>query len=219
MKKANLITFTGIDGSGKTTQAKLLVENLEKDGIKTSYVWCRWEPFILRPVIRIWKQKKTTNPVAYKEIQRDKESLLENPILRYPWLSLFFIDYGIQIFLRLRLRLFKGGVIVSDRLFYDSLIDQAINLGSRGERFLEDLNSWWMKLIFPTPDIVIYIDCPEEVAFKRKNDAPDIEYLRERRMLYIKLADKYGWIKMDGALPIEVISEEIKNIVYSKLGV
>ena len=59
MKRACLVVFTGIDGSGKTTQAKLLVDWLHKDGKTVSYVWCRWEPFLVRPLIKIWKSKVT----------------------------------------------------------------------------------------------------------------------------------------------------------------
>lgn len=218
MRKSPVIAFTGIDGSGKTTQARLLVEDLRGRGINVDYVWCRWEPFILRPIIRIWKRhKKIGNRTDYRGLQRDKESLLRNPVVRYLWLILFLIDYGTQILLRLRFKLLKGGVIVSDRLFYDSFIDQAINLGNKGERLLKGFDSWWMRLIFPQPDMVIYIDCPEDIAYKRKDDAPDIKYLSDRRRLYLKLTDIYNWFKIDGTLSVEAIAEDIKKLVYKKL--
>lgn len=224
MKKATLIAFTGIDGSGKTTQARFLVKDMKERGTDASYVWCRWEPLLLRPFIKIWKQKKrekedSRSTITYREIQRDKETLLRNSVFRYLWLLSFLIDYGLQVFFKLRIKLIKHDVIISDRLFYDSLVDQAINLGHRGERLLEELNSWWMGLIFPTPDMVVYIDCPADVAYTRKDDAPDIEYLSERRRLYLSLADRYGWIKIDGTLPVDKLAQQIKDIVYKKLAI
>jgi dTMP kinase len=226
MKKGILVVFTGIDGSGKTTQAKLLVKDLKDRGVNVSYVWCRWEPLIIKPFIRIWKQKKgrkwqENKAQSYRVMQRDKERMLRNPIYRSLWLFSFFIDYGLQIFLKIRIRLLRKRLIISDRIFYDSIIDQAINLGKKRNGLLNSLDSFWIKIFFPEPDMVIYIDCPEEIAFSRKHDIfiPDMEYLKERRKLYMELVDRYGWIKIDGTLPVDEIADQIKDKVYKRLRV
>ena len=225
MSRGYLIVFTGIDGSGKTTQAKLLVKNLKNEGLNVSYVYSRWKQLSLRHLIRIWKSnitKSLSESGAKKDnniIKRKKQKLLNNPIFRWLWLISFFIDYGLQIFIKIRIKLFRNRLIVSDRIFYDSIIDQAVNLGERKNLLLDCLDSFWMKVFFPKPDIVIYIDCPEDIAFSRKNDTPDIEYLTERRRLYIKLADKYGWIKIDGTLPLDEVAVKIKNTFYNQLSI
>lgn len=223
MRRGCLIVFTGIDGSGKTTQADLLVKCLQKDGIDVSYVWSRWEPLLLRPVINRWKNKRTKNIDKpnhdFNEFKNRKKKLLHNPIFRKLWLISFFIDYGIQIFIKIRIRLLKKELIISDRIFYDSVIDQAINLGDRKAWMLDSLDSFWMKMIFPEPSMVIYVDCPADIAFLRKDDAPNVEYLMERRDLYLKLADKYGWIKVDGTLPVDEIAIQIKDNVYNKFNI
>jgi thymidylate kinase len=74
-----------------------------------------------------------------------------------------------------------------------------------------------MKAIFPMPDMVLYIDCPGEIAFSRKDDAPDLEYLTDRRVLYKQLAEKYNWISIDGTLPIKEIASKIRGEVYERL--
>lgn len=221
MKKGRLIVFTGIDGSGKTTQAEVLVNILKRDSLDVTYVWSRWEPFLLRPVINIWKKKKikhTVNPGQdYKELSNKKKKLLDNPIFRWLWLTLFFIDYGIQVFSKVRTELAKRDLIVSDRNFFDSVIDQAINLGKRKDSLLNRLDSFWIKCIFPQPDMVIYVDCPADIAFTRKEDAPNVEYLMERRNLYLQLAERYGWVIVDGTLSVDKISAYVKDEVYNSL--
>jgi dTMP kinase len=222
-KKNNLIVLTGIDGSGKTTQAHLLVESLRNYGINVSYVWGRWEPFLLRPLIKRWKSR--TAGVAEKKenavnvMRERKKVLMNNHLIRWLWLICFFIDYGLQIFLKVRVRLFKGRMVVGDRIFYDSVIDQAVNLGSRKDGLLNGMDSLWFKIIFPDPSLVIYIDCPGDVAYKRKNDAPDIEYLESRRKLYLRLAERYGWSTLDGTLSVGEIENRIQGIVCRKLGI
>lgn len=223
MNSGQLIVLTGIDGSGKTTQAELLLEKLSSDGIEVSYVWSRWKPFLLRPLINRWKRNLINNEAepksnnAYEEVKDKKHKLLKKPIFKWLWLTAFFIDYGLQMFIKIRIKLFSNKLIVSDRIFYDSIIDQAINLGEEKDSLLNSLNSFWIKILFPQPNLVMFIDCPGDIAFYRKYDAPNIEYLEDRRRLYLKLADEYGWIKLDGTLPVSELADRIKQIVYERL--
>jgi len=53
--RAILICFTGIDGSGKTTLAKMLVEGMKKEGIKSKYVYNRSKPFVTKPIMDVGK--------------------------------------------------------------------------------------------------------------------------------------------------------------------
>lgn len=222
MSSRYLIVLTGIDGSGKTTQADLIVKSLKKDGHDVLYVWSRWDPLLLKPLIHQWKNKRAKNTdkqhYDYNELKSRKKKLLQNPVIRWLWLFLFFIDYGLQIQAKIRIRSMGHKLLVSDRIFYDSVIDQAINLGEKKEWLLDILSSWWMKVIFPKPDMAIYIDCPADTAFSRKDDAPNVEYLLERRKLYLELTEKYGWIKIDGTLPVDEIAFQVKDVVYRKLG-
>ncbi len=223
MKKGSLIVFTGIDGSGKTTQSDLLVKSLGRDGIEVSYVWSRWDPFLLKSAISLWKKKSTHFSDGpnhnYSQLTRRKNKLLSNQFISRLWLLAFYIEYGIQIFKKIRMKLLKEELVISDRIFYDSIIDQTINMNRSKEQLMESLDSVWLRMIFPKPDMVIYVDCPGEVALSRKDDAPNLEYLTVRREFYMTLADKYRWITVDGTLPVGEIYSRIKELVYEKLGV
>lgn len=213
--------FTGIDGSGKTTQAKILLESLRKDGIEASYVWCRWEPLLLRYLMNRWKKniKEGTEGSDCNSVIRKnkKKKLLSNPVLRWLWLFSFFIDYGLQILVKVRSKMFQRRLVISDRMYYDAVVDQALNLSERKDLLINSINSFWVRLFFPRPDLVMWFDCPEEIALSRKSDTENIEYLIERRGLYKDLGERCGWIKIDGTLPVMEIASTIKDIVYEKL--
>ena len=61
MRRKYLIAFTGIDGSGKTTQAKLLLKRLQNDNMEVSFIRSKWEPFFIRPIIKKWKGREVKN--------------------------------------------------------------------------------------------------------------------------------------------------------------
>ncbi len=47
-----LICVMGIDGSGKSTATKRVVEQLQHSGVDVGYVWDRWEPRLLAPLMK-----------------------------------------------------------------------------------------------------------------------------------------------------------------------
>jgi dTMP kinase len=65
-----------------------------------------------------------------------------------------------------------------------------------------------LKLI-PVPDVSFLIDVPEEVAFNRKNDVPDIAYLKERRSNYLKVGKWFNMIVIDGSKNIIEVESSI----------
>jgi dTMP kinase len=226
MSSRYLIVITGIDGSGKTTQADMLVESLKKDGREVSYVWSRWVPSFLRPLVKKLKKDESKRPENTSDniiaLKKRKQNILKNPVIQWFWLGAFFIDYGLQIFVKIRIRfILKKQIIISDRIFYDSLIDQVIGLGESKGWLINSLDSFWMRIFFPKPDMVFYIDCPEEIAFQRKQDifTPDIKHHRDRRKLYLKLTEKYHWIKIDGTLSVDEIANQIKGRVNEGFGI
>ena len=50
MEESNVIIFCGLDGSGKTTQAKKLLSYLESKKISSEYVWLRYPNFFSLPI-------------------------------------------------------------------------------------------------------------------------------------------------------------------------
>src|SRR3989338_7648605 len=220
MNKRNLFVFVGIDGSGKTTQAEMLLSSLRERGKRVTYIWNRWTPILLKPAIIIWKNKvvgcEAISDNKYQNIEGKKRRLLNNIFIRYLWLMLFLFDYGLQVFFKVRLPMIWSKLIISDRTFYDSIIDQEINLNDKRGVLVNRLDSWWMRLLFPKPTLVFYIDCMPEIALARKKDAPNIKYLADRRNLYLDLSKSLGWIVVDGTKTPYDIHEDIKKVIEKR---
>ena len=84
MTKPLLVCFIGIDGAGKTTLAKVLSSELQKNGLKNKYVYGRFVSPILNIIIKFIKASlslrvKRINDFNYRS--NLKKDVLKKPIL------------------------------------------------------------------------------------------------------------------------------------------
>lgn len=206
------ICFVGIDGSGKTLQAERLRDRLAGAGYDCEYVWCRYSPRMLRPLVKAAKRMFSgrKNGSEYREFTAAKKGAFKNPALRWFWLNLGFYEYSKQVRKAITSRLKKGGVLVCDRYIHDFLADMAINLDLEGGGIAALLDRPAVKR-FPAPDAVFFLDVSPETAFARKDD-PNVmgkEYLEERAGMYDWMSSRMGFIRIDGERSVDEISDEV----------
>jgi len=198
LKNYNFILFEGAHGSGKTTQAKLLKEYLEKYGITINLTK---EPYLdeLKELI-------------------DKYSFIDNEISSYLLLYLHSADRLAHIEY-IKKNLDNGNIIISDRYLLSSCVYQQIQ-GIPLE-LIEKINFCCIE-----PDITFVLDVPLLDRKKRlinnnrlrktlffKEDALDIE-----GNLYTKIFNRYSnkWNKIyliDGSEKIETIHKKIIELL------
>lgn len=218
VKKPFLICLTGMDGTGKTTQAENLVKALKAKGIKCGYVWDTYQPFLTKPFIVIIRTLFFRGKDAFQNYagyDSTKKQLFGKRFLAQGYRYLALFDYLCQSFIRIRLPLLLGKNIVSDRYIYDFVVNLAVDLNysdKASKRLLHKLSH-----LLPEPDIAFLIDLPEEVCFQRKGDIPSIEHLIKRRKLYLRIGKESGLIMLDGSSDIGELGKTIENDIKRTL--
>ena len=196
------IVFEGIDGSGKTTQAELLAEKLTS--IQQSNI------IISEP---------GGTPLG----ESIRKELKSNPNLD-PITQLFLFSACRTELIKdvINPNLEEGHIVICDRYIFSTIAYQghAEGLNIAYIENMIDLSTGGL-----TPDIVIFIDTPVEIAKKRREnetndyyDQKDIDYYVRTREGYISMASSsVNWVTHDGSKePDELaksIWEQIKPLI------
>ena len=213
-----IINVVGIDASGKTTLCQKLLSEFKKDSPDIQYVHSYHEPFLLKPLkslARATLMRDTDEFVDYTHYRKRKALVSsKHKLLSRIYSIVWILDYILQTLYQVSVPKLMGACLIVDRYIYDAVLNASLtaHLSRHTSYQLIDM----MLTIFPKPDLVFLIDLPEEIAFTRKNDIQSVEYLRERRHIYIEMADRYGFIKLDGQAKPETILTQARQAVEKK---
>jgi len=194
VKKGAFIVVEGLDGSGKTTQAKLLAAKLEKNygAVYTA------EPS--RGKIGMFIR----NRILYGE---------SRPPIALEAL-LFAADRIDHIQNEVSPELEKGRLVISDRYLYSSLAYQ----GSAG------LSLDWIRAVNVhalKPDLALFVDVAPEVVLKRlkrkKSVMEDLETQRKVREVYLKFVEDGELSRIEGDKSKNAVAEEVFKTVKALL--
>ena len=200
-----LITFEGIDGSGKTTQIDLLESELKQQGIST---------LVLR------EPGGTKLSEKIREILLDRDNIALSPLAE----SLLFVAARAQLMAEkikpaLELDLF----VICDRFADSTVAYQGYGRGLNVE-YLEELNNFATDSIQPDLTIILDVD-PEKAALRIGSDVPDrmeltgIDFFLKVRKGYYEIARccPHRCVIIDGDQPESKVNALIRKQVNDKL--
>lgn len=143
-----IIIFFGPDGSGKTTQAGLLSDQLKSRGFSVKQIWMRSLHTLAFLISRIAQQFLKLNDVYEFRSKYVRHSNL--------WYLVEFVSIIPVILFRVYLPLLRGHIVVADRLVIDWIVSVAY--WTHNPPFI---NSHWADFaltLIPKDAIMIYID-------------------------------------------------------------
>jgi len=209
-----LVALSGIDGSGKTTQAEALQRAFQSCAIRARCVWSRIasSPFtdlFIRGGKRILRHR-TNAKGAYTshEVLSARRAMLCSPLIRWAWQWMVVLDLLVRYWLQVGWPLLRGEVVIADRYVDDALADLAVHLGWQYPE--RTVAGRVLRLLSPRPRLTYVFDLPAEVAAQRMaGERESVKYLKQSRAVYQRLAQRGQIEQVDARRPLEDIADSI----------
>jgi thymidylate kinase len=200
-----LVSFSGIDGAGKSTQIVSLCARLKEAGLRVELI-SFWNDIAKLTRIReatghaLFRGDKGVGTPASPINRRDKN--VQSPIMTAVRLCLYFIDT-----VSLRLVASKAAKSDADLVIFDRYIyDELANLSLRNP--VARLYVRLVTKIAPKPDISYLLDADPVQARARKPEYP-IEFLHANRASYMALNDAIGAMTIIAPTPAQEVQRQV----------
>ncbi|MEM1622601.1 MAG: dTMP kinase [Sulfolobales archaeon] len=191
-----LIAIEGIDGAGKTTVSKHLLEIFRKCEYRAVYTY---EPYY-DSIRKIFENKGM-------DLTPESEALL------------LVADRYSHISRVVRRELEKGSIVILDRYKYSTIAYQGA-LGLPLE-WLREIQKY-----LPDPDVAIYLDIDPVEGLKRKSESKErtltyfenVERIEKAREIYLSMTSKGELTLVNASLELPLVIEKVIEVVNEKLG-
>jgi thymidylate kinase len=224
------VALSGLDGSGKSTQARALVAALGALGEDARLEWDRFGTqdvvaHVALPLKRLLHALSGAEPYRIPPDRTDAavdqavsasqdlgRALRQRfGVLNTIWLFFLTAVHTTSLRHRNRVHVRAGRSVVHDRYLLDSVVQLRDHFGDApGAGVAERL----MRIVTPDPDVAVFLDVPATEAFRRKQDFTADE-LERHRARYLVSAAALGVPVVDGASPPEAVFEELLHRVLA----
>jgi thymidylate kinase len=203
-KRSFCISFSGMDGAGKTTQIDALLVYLRDAGLRVR-VLRFWDDIAVAGTVRetlshkLFKSEKGIGSPEQPVRRRDKN--VRGWYMTASRLLLYLLDAARLTLVVLTASRKDADVVIFDRYLYDQIVN--LDLQRRMTRAYARM---LLKLV-PAPDLAFLLDADPVKARERKPEYP-LEFLHSVRSSYLTLGT-FSTIKVIGPCPPQDVTRSV----------
>jgi thymidylate kinase len=212
-----MISLSGLDGAGKSSQARLLADSLEQLGFSVVVEWAparhpdlRLVSEPVRRLLRIGRRSRASG-----RVNPDFRPTRYPAAVAHTWVAIQVIATVFAFWRGVAPHLGRGKVVVFDRYGLDFAVFLRYRHGSAGRAFRPQLRL--LEALSPRPLRSYLLDVPAETAHRRKEDQYVLEELRRQAEVYREEVDLFGARRLDGEQTPNELFAAISREVWQAL--
>ena len=214
-RRGAVISISGCDGAGKSSQARSLQEALEKTGFEAIVVWRPLGHFgfltiLTRPVKGLLRASRLG---PFKQVARNSSagSIMSTRsdaagpaggVFRNVWVTIIALLNAISQRTAVSSQVRRGRIVILDRSALDAVVLMRFLYGEgHGFRFQR-----WLLRTLPRPiSLGFFLDVAPATLLARKQDWWNLEDLQRQALLYREECARFGARRLDGEQPQDQI--------------
>ena len=222
--RPRVIALSGIDGSGKSSQARLLRETLERLGYEAAVEWSpfgqnAWLDRLAGPAKRLLGRSqrfRAGDPAHETGLERTSGTALRerSAAVNQAWATVVSFANALSQLGTIARHTRRGRVVIYDRYALDSTVQLRFRYGTNGGFSLQRS---LIGLLAPKPLAAFYLDIPPEASLDRKDDRWTLADLEAQARLYREEYERRGVVRLDGLRAKDELAAEIGEAVWRTL--
>ncbi|MDX6226016.1 MAG: hypothetical protein QOE64_2392 [Frankiales bacterium] len=222
-----VLPLSGVDGAGKSLQARALRDSLARAGVPCAVEWTRVAAdrrldSIARPVARLTRALRRRPAGAVRSVQlpgADPErsaarslregSRLVGTVWAYVVVTLTAMSQRRATALHVK----QGRTVIHDRYLVDAVVQLRDDYGVRCGRVARAL----LRRLIPRPATAVLLLVSPEEALRRKEEQYGLADLERLTARYRRAAAELEVTVVDGQRPPDTISAELFTLVWARL--
>lgn len=240
-QRTQVVSVSGLDGAGKSSQASALRDTLDELGVAVAREWMPLGHARRHRAIRTLRNSaeaalrlvgrfsvgstQIDGPATVARDETDSPRGTISPakrlreksmIVTHSWATVVAVHQGLQHRIAVLRHFRSGKIVIFDRYTLDAASQLRFFYGSK-HRFR--FQKWLICRISPKPRRSYLLAVPPEVVLRRKDDMQyTLDELDEQAALLSEEAVRLAIPQLDGTRPAEELSEEIARGVWSVAG-
>jgi thymidylate kinase len=222
-RRNQIVALSGLDGAGKSFQARALSETLERLVVPTRV---EWMPLGHNPALELLRRPKrllhrdestaeAVHPAAMDGSIPDNRARRwreRSALLAHAWATIvILVNVGSHRRATFHYP-FRGRVVIHDRYICDSACQLDFWYGDRRAYRVQ---KWLLRALSPKPLCSFFLDAPPEVALFRKGEYTLNELARQAQ-LYREEYRRVGAHRLDAEVPAASLCAEIAAEVWTR---
>ncbi|MDP9225927.1 MAG: hypothetical protein M3P18_19225 [Actinomycetota bacterium] len=214
-----VVSLSGCDGAGKSSQAQALQAALDTAGIDAIVVWSPLGNFGLldivgKPIKKVlsllrlgpFRRGAADNDVSSVMSTGSDSSSLGGAVLKNVWVTAIALLNALAQRRKVFAHTLRGRVVILDRSSLDAIVLMRFLYGE-GHRFR--FQRWLLRTLSAPVSLGFFLDVAPETLLARKLDWWSLDDLRRHVDLYREEYARFGVRHLDGELPQDLICTTI----------